>query len=734
MSAQSPLTTHVEDLHRRGGIDCFQPVATQSLPHQIPSKGGHPVPRLGISPQSNPVSTNRFYANLFIGTQGQGAWTHPYSVAWSKGSGNAKSWGFAVSHIDADQRADGPRNAALSGSPVQYFINPIGIQSIILSAVELNTSTTLTTSSLEAFSVNVTLSAQAGSRSNITIPLVQGSGFITGIYCNLMPAIQSSVFFRTVTQIKSVRGGIYKYRIILEDGKTWLLYAIPKDGRDPQLKLVSNTQLQGLRGWSGKIQVAKNPAGSTGEAVYDSSAGVFPVTAAVTGSVSATTGAYRLQWGKAGLTNLPLLMYALPHHVQSFDGMTSRGRTSIQLQTTTKGLATAVVGDSWTFVEPDLPIGMGFAPWTPTSRGVTHLSKAAATLIQQVAVSEIGQDYDSQTNLDSMYFSGKALAKFATLVFTVHDLLNQPSIASSGLSKLKVAFARFATNRQINPLLYDTVWNGIVSSGSYKSGDPGQDFGNAYYNDHHFHYGYFIYTAAVIGYLDPTWLGPNRDWVNALVRDVANPSLKDNAFPFSRMFDWYHGHSFAKGLFESADSKDEESSSEDAFCSYAIKMWGQVIKDASMEARGNLMLAIQARTFSNYFLMQKSNVNQPANFIGNKVTGILFENKIDHTTYFGANPEYIQGIHMLPLSPAAAYTRPFNFIREEWDTYFNHSSPYPASNISGGWKGILYGNLACIDPRTSWQFFSQQNFDGSWIDGGASRTWYLAFAAALGGA
>jgi endoglucanase Acf2 len=39
------------------------------------------------------------------------------------------------------------------------------------------------------------------------------------------------------------------------------------------------------------------------------------------------------------------------------------------------------------------------------------------------------------------------------------------------------------------------------------------------------------------------------------------------------MFDWYHGHSFAKGLFESADGKDEESSSEDAFFAYAIKMW-----------------------------------------------------------------------------------------------------------------------------------------------------------------
>ena len=111
--------------------------------------------------------------------------------------------------------------------------------------------------------------------------------------------------------------------------------------------------------------------------------------------------------------------------------------------------------------------------------------------------------------------------------------------------------------------------------------------------------------------------------MNALVRDAANPSLKDNLFPFSRMFDWYHGHSFAKGLFESADSKDEESTSEDVFFSYAIKMWGYVNRDRSMEARGNLMLSIQARTLTDYFLMQRNNVNQPSNFIGNKVTGIV---------------------------------------------------------------------------------------------------------------
>jgi endo-1,3(4)-beta-glucanase len=111
--------------------------------------------------------------------------------------------------------------------------------------------------------------------------------------------------------------------------------------------------------------------------------------------------------------------------------------------------------------------------------------------------------------------------------------------------------------------------------------------------------------------------------VNSLVRDYANGAENDIYFPFSRSFDWYHGHSWAKGLFESADGKDEESSSEDVFSTYAVKMWGRVIGDPNMEARGNLQLAVLARSLRNYFLMESTNVNQPANFIRNKATGIV---------------------------------------------------------------------------------------------------------------
>jgi endo-1,3(4)-beta-glucanase len=144
--------------------------------------------------------------------------------------------------------------------------------------------------------------------------------------------------------------------------------------------------------------------------------------------------------------------------------------------------------------------------------------------------------------------------------------------------------------------------------------------------------------------------------------------------------------------------------------------------------RGNLMLSVITRSLSHYYLYTTDNTVQPSNFIGNKVAGILFENKCDHTTYFGANIEYIQGIHMLPLLPSSRLTRPANFVRQEWATYFDKGR---VEGIQGGWKGILYGNLATVDPAAAWNFFTSNNFDPSWIDGGASLTWYLAYAAAF---
>ncbi|KAF2770562.1 endo-1,3-beta-glucanase [Teratosphaeria nubilosa] len=722
----------------------FQMIDIDAPPAQITPTGDHPVAPLGIHKQQDRLETNKFYANFFLGDQMAGTWTHPYSVSYGNGSGESSSWGLVISHTERDQFGTTPAEAGIDAGKIKNFASPVGLQPLVLSAAELGNGTKLTTDSLEAFSVNVNLAAPNGTNV-LTFPLLQGMGFVTGVYNDGTPLIQSGVGITSLVYCGPVDNYMtYKYRASVGasngSDSTWLIYVTPseKSYKPNSFTLLDAKNVQGRSNFNGYIQIAKVPTdgGNRSELVYDAAAGVYPTSASISGSVSGQAGTYTLKWTKAGDTSRTLLMWALPHHVQSFSSATARGLKNLKLITTTKGYATAVSGDSWTLEEPNLPIDLGFAPWSPETGSVKSVSSATIELLNAVAYAELNEDIETQTNTSSIYYDGKALAKFATICYTANTIAKNSSLAISGLKKLQEVFALHVDNVMPIPIVYDDVWGGIVSVCSYKSGDTGCDFGNTYYNDHHFHYGYYVYAAAVIGYLNSSWLdaGTNKAWVNTLVRDYANSITDDPYFPFARMFDWYHGHSWAHGISAAADGKDQESSSEDTMASYAIKQWGHVIKDVNMEARGNLMLAIHARSLQNYYLYTDDNTVQPADFIGNKVAGILFENKVDHVTYFGDVPAYIQGIHMLPLLPHTPLIRTKTFVQEEWEAYFaNDTGISPVWNITGGWRGIIKGNQMFIDPTASFDFFSGSSFNTSYLDNGASQTWYLAYSAALGG-
>ncbi|KAK0672085.1 glycosyl hydrolase family 81-domain-containing protein [Cercophora samala] len=708
------------------------PVSTDPPPAKIPQRKDHPAPRIGIK-SAGPIGTNKFYNNFFLGNQTSPSYLFPYSVTWARGGGASGTWGMAISHVEANQRVYGQSDA--NSGAARYYINPIGIHSVCLSAKELGPETVLTSDNLTDFSSLVSLRAREGGQPVVQFPLVQGAGFVTAVYNGGQPVIQTGIYFKTVTRAsKEAKEGVMKYRLHLEDGTTWLVYAYHTKGEGLNLQVVNNGRAEGQGGYYGIIQVAKASDGEA-EKVYDQACGTYAVGVDLSGGVNGKTGTYRFGFRKQGMYQSPVAQFALPHHLSSFDDGTRGKVTGVKMQTPTKGVAYLVLADSWTMVEGELPTGIGFLPWSAEAGGeVKGLSSGVKTFIKSVALQEVSQDMLQQSDQNSMYFSGKALAKFASIILVIRDMLGDEALALTALNQLKQAFARFAENKQQFPLVYEGGWGGVVSSASYVTGNSGADFGNSYYNDHHFHYGYFILTAAIIGHLDPSWIPANKAYVNMLVRDVANPSAADQYFPVWRNFDWYHGHSWAHGLFDTLDGKDQESSSEDTMASYALKMWGTVSGDQNLAARGNLMLAVQARSLNSYYLYTESNTVQPKNFIGNKVAGILFENKVDHTTYFGTNIEYVQGIHMLPLLPHTPMVRKKEFVREEWEAYFSGGR---AEQVTGGWKGILMGNYGTIDPRGGYEFFSGGGkggeFKGEWLDGGASLTWYLAYCAALGG-
>ncbi|OWB56188.1 hypothetical protein B5S28_g2079 [[Candida] boidinii] len=719
-------------------VDLFNPIDVNSPPTVL-TRGELDLEILsGVDNDGIPFETNKFYANLFLGDQTGTSFTYPYSGFLTKDN----YYGYAVAHTDASSHVYGYYDG--SSTEAQYYTNALKIGQLIFSATSFESSNfNLEVTEMKDMSVLVTLTD--GTLDNyIDIPLVQGMGLNTAIYYGSLKAeINSQVGVKQLIQETSsaLADGIIKYRATLYNDVEWLIYVTLPDGykTDSSFKLtvsnpytlVASESIDGLI-----IQVGVAPSSDDLDSYYDEAAGMYPISCSVKGNLdqSSDIAIYQFDYdteGKSASGNT--IVFALPHHVSSMVSATSKTATGISLDSSTKGKMYAFLTNS-ILLEETIDTNVQFLPYSAdfisgSASGISYTSEQLK-LIAQVANDELSVNIkDTVNSMTSTYYGGKVLDKYSYILLTVCDVLKDDDVTKSTLQQMKDAFATFTSNEQYYPLIYDTRYGGVTSS-AYKI-SPDEDFGSGYYNDHHFHYGYFVHAAAVVGYVDAkyggTWAEDNKDWVNSLIRDVANPSEEDEYFPVSRNFDWFNGHSWAAGLFVGYDGRNQESSSEDYNFAYGMKLWGKVIGDSSMEYRSDLMLAIMKRSMNMYYLYSDDNTVEPSQIISNKVAGILFDNKIDYTTYFGTNTEYIHGIHMLPITAASGLVRGSTFVQQEWEQKLSTLS----ETLTGGWASILRINQALYDPASSYNFFSSSSWDNSYLDNGQTRTWGLTFSAAL---
>jgi len=232
-------------------------------------------------------------------------------------------------------------------------------------------------------------------------------GLVTGRYDQLTPIISSSFEFVEIEAFPGPRDGAQKWRLGLSDGRMWLLYVFPVTGPEsPEFTYNPGEGLVGSREFTGVIQIAKADAEGQKyglEEITDLAAGVYPATVEMTGGVTGDVGSYKFEfkgWRDEECKNA--LMYALPHHIASFDDNTTRGRTGLKLQSPTKGLMEAVIGCSWIMVERNLPTNV-----TWLIAGGREPNKPTTELIERTLVNESKSDIIGETNLNSMYFSGK---------------------------------------------------------------------------------------------------------------------------------------------------------------------------------------------------------------------------------------------------------------------------------------------------------------------------------------
>ncbi|AMD19000.1 HBR099Cp [Eremothecium sinecaudum] len=689
------------------------PISTDA-PLSLFTKKSHPVPLPGILNNKNkPVETNKFYGNMLVDDQNTPVWTHPYSLWISR----SDVLGMAVNHVKESQRVFDDRN-----TPPRYFYGPVYISSIVFGCTDFQSRKDMKITVVNPRQLSVEMRLGRSEEEYIQFPLVQGMGLITAVYYNLIPRLSSRVGFRSIEGQTSPRSGINKYKIVLNNHVTWTLYVSNPSGKSTRLALQDGDIVSDKSVYGCVFQVIPET-----DPVVDSVAGCYITSVDFSGSVDGNRGNYTFKYNTAGSSNSgnPLI-YALPHQYQNFTLRTT-GKTNLKLESVVKGMMQGYITKVFD-INVEVHSDLGFDPYTTIpGKNPPRYSNDVLNAIRKAASSEVDDNVLHETDLDSMYFAGKALAKYAWILYCCQFILHDQKLVSNLMPKLKEALRRFITNKQKLPLVYDTTWGGLISSGNEH-----QDFGNSNYNDHHFHYGYHVIACAIVAKVDREagdgkWLGENKAWVENLIRDYANPSTEDKYFPVFRSFDWFNGHSWAKGLFHSNDGKDQESSSEDVNASYALKLWGLVTGNKNLAKIGDLMIGVLRTSSQNYFLYTSDNTTEPHQFIPNKVSGILFENKIDHTTYFGKLPQFVHGIHQIPIIPASSIVRSPKFVAEEW----HDKVASFIDKVDDGWRGVLMLNLALTDPKESFKFFSSPDFNNKYLDDGQSKTWSLAYSGAF---
>jgi hypothetical protein len=102
-------------------------------------------------------------------------------------------------------------------------------------------------------------------------------------------------------------------------------------------------------------------------------------------------------------------------------------------------------------------------------------------------------------------------------------------------------------------------------------------------------------------------------------RDVAAPpdDALGDFFPVARCKDLYDGHSWASGLFQMADGKSQESSSESTNAYYAAVLVAEIIGDAPLLKWAQLLLATEVRAVQWYWHVPSNSRVYDEKFVAN---------------------------------------------------------------------------------------------------------------------
>ncbi|MEM6733778.1 MAG: glycosyl hydrolase, partial [Myxococcota bacterium] len=394
----------------------------------------HPsTPISAWSSISGPLPTNAWFMNTGLGDGNLVINTLPYLV---RSLGNRLMVGL-------------PTTIGISST----FVFTAAVDDLSLGATEAIASREIVDFDL----LSVTLEWAGASSGSMRAPLVRGSPYITMFYDGLTPRLSSE------RAIVALNGSGTRYEVSLNTGEAFVIYA------SSSVDLAqSGGGIEASAPFTGTLRVARL---SAAEAVLDAHADAIPTGGTLSADIENSEGNVTFDWERTGSGSL--LMMALPHHQAILTGATTTAYT----QKTIRGTMVGITGDQWV-MDFDLP-PLGFQAERPINSSFTSALESALALEKGAL----------PTSTDT-YFFGTEIGRMARLLLIAEALGDEESAAQL-TTALKGQLAPWIAGTNADPLVYDTVWGGVVPQAA--AANPSAQFGSGWYNDHHFHYGYHVY-------------------------------------------------------------------------------------------------------------------------------------------------------------------------------------------------------------------------------------------------
>lgn len=424
--------------------------------------------------------------------------------------------------------------------------------------------------------------------------------------------------------------------------------------------------------------------------------------------------------GTGGANTSALAMLALAHHVRLLNTSEGSGATAMPSHYwCVKGNMTTVLANEWRLTYNLTTVGFG---------DELRVSRAMAPRLLQSALTDynlrIGkcpgdnatQGYPGYMNME-LYAYVRDLAQMTDVAIVLENLGRRQHAINMTQQVLKCmapvlkrpSKAPYPCPPPINgsnppqcvrdmmDVYFDTQYGGLITghfdrfaTGYCQCDKPGgpyacrgynycdnprgwdafANYGNAFYNDHHFQYGYIVKSLAWAIYFQTTKgaaLGMNATTVAnvskqalAFARDISNPAPQaDTAFTYNRHKDTYDGHSWAEGYDYSGRSLtwvNQQSGGEAVNGYYGVYLLGVALNDTNVRDWGRIQLATEAFSVAQYQHLSnqtEDKIDQPTQKINQwgKCLSILFGNGASGATYYGPNAIFQCGITVLPISP-----------------------------------------------------------------------------------